>query len=86
MKIMSRSSVSITPPNEKWIKSQIDNEEFINKSDVLNDLIRKARSRQDDNEIIRAKLIEGERSDMSERTPDDIMKSVIKKKKLNGEI
>jgi len=40
---MSRTSISFTPPNEKWIQEQIDSQEFMSKSDVINDLIRRAR-------------------------------------------
>jgi antitoxin ParD1/3/4 len=59
---MSRTSISFTPPNEKWIDSQIESEEFNSKSDVINDLIRKARSQQDEIDYVRAKLIAAEKS------------------------
>ena len=81
---MTRASISITPPNDEWIKSQIESEEFSSRSDVVNDLIRKARKDQDEILAIRAALIEGEESGTSSRTPDEIINSVIEKRRRNG--
>jgi len=81
---MTRASISITPPNDAWIKSQIDSEEYSSRSDVVNDLIRKARKEQDEIEYIRAALVEGEASGTSERTPDAIINAVIEKRRKNG--
>jgi len=81
---MTRASISITPPNDAWIKSQINSEEFSSRSDVVNDLIRKARKEQDEILAIRAALIEGEESGTSSRTPDEIINAVIEKRRKNG--
>lgn len=81
---MARVSISITPPNDAWIKSQIESEEFSSRSDVVNDLIRKARKAQDEIETIRLALIRGEESGASNRTPDDIINSVVEKRRKNG--
>ena len=83
---MARASISITPPNDAWIKSQIDSEEFSSRSDVVNDLIRKARKEQDEIEAIRLALIKGEESGTSNRTADDIINSVIEKRRKNGSL
>lgn len=81
---MARASISITPPNDAWIKSQIDSEEFSSRSDVVNDLIRKARKAHDGIEYIRAELIAGEQSGTSNRIPDDIINAVLDKRRKNG--
>ena len=81
---MTRASISLSPPNDAWIKSQIDSEEFSSRSDVVNDLIRKARKEQDDIDTIRAALIEGEQSGTSNRTPDQIIDAVIERRRNNG--
>ncbi len=81
---MTRASISITPPNDAWIKSQIESEEFSSRSDVVNDLIRKARKEQDEISAIRIALIEGEDSGTSSRTPDEIINSVIETRRKNG--
>ncbi len=53
---MARQSISLTPPNDEWLRAQVDSEEYTSKSEVVNDLIRKAR----EIEYIRAKLIRAE--------------------------
>lgn len=83
---MTRASISITPPNDEWIKSQIESEEFSSRSDVVNDLIRKARKEQDEIEAIRAALTEGELSGTSVKTPNDIINAVIAKRRKNGSL
>jgi antitoxin ParD1/3/4 len=81
---MARASISISPPNDEWIKLQIKSEEFSSRSEVVNDLIRKARKEHDEIETIRAALIKGEESGTSKRTPDDIINAVIEKRRKNG--
>ena len=53
---MARQSISLTPPNDEWLRAQVDSEEYTSKSEVVNDLIRKAH----EIEYIRAKLIRAE--------------------------
>lgn len=55
---MPRQSISFTPPNEEWLKAQVESQEYTSKSDVVNDLIRKAR----EIEAIRARLVRAEQS------------------------
>lgn len=81
---MTRASVSISPPNDEWIQAQIESEEFSSRSEVINDLIRKARKESDERQTIRAALIEGENSGISKRSPDDIINAVIEKRRKNG--
>jgi len=40
---MGRQSISFTQPNDDWLKSQVDNNEYSSKSELVNDLIRQAR-------------------------------------------
>jgi antitoxin ParD1/3/4 len=65
---MTRQSISLTRPNDEWLKAQVDSEEYSSKSEVVNDLIRRAR----EVETIRAKLIAAEQSGFSNRTPEQI--------------
>lgn len=48
---------------------------------VVNDLIRKARHQNEEIEAIRAKLIRAEQSGYSDRTPEDIRKDVLARRK-----
>ncbi|MDB2438033.1 type II toxin-antitoxin system ParD family antitoxin [Hellea sp.] len=78
---MPRTSISFTPPNEKWIQEQIDSEEFTSKSEVINDLIRRARrDSAEEIEAIRAALIKGEQSGISDRSLDDIWRDARKRR------
>lgn len=83
---MPRQSITFTSPNDNWLKSQVDSQEYSSKSEVINDLVRNARNKQADLEILRAALIEGENSGISERSPSEIMEAVIERKRKNGEI
>jgi antitoxin ParD1/3/4 len=65
---MNRQSISLTDPNDAWLAAQVESKEYTSKSDVVNDLIRKARATEQDVEHIRAKLIEAEQSGFV--TPD----------------
>lgn len=70
---MVRQSISITTPNDKWLNSLIASEEYSSKSEVLNDLMRKAREQQNGIEYIREYLIAGENSGICNQTPDEII-------------
>jgi antitoxin ParD1/3/4 len=43
---MTRQSISITEPNDDWLKNQIESKEYSSKSELVNDLIRQARQKQ----------------------------------------
>jgi len=60
---MPRQSVSLTEPNALWVKGQIDSKEYTSVSDAINDLIRQARRKENEQtEKIRTLLIEAEKS------------------------
>ena len=80
---MPRQSITFTPPNDDWLKSQVDSQEYSNKSDVVNDLIRKARQYHNEIEAIRAKLIRAEQSGFSDRTPEQIREAAKSRLKQN---
>ncbi len=43
---MARQRISLTKPNDDWLKAQVDREEYSSKSELVNDLIRQAREQQ----------------------------------------
>jgi antitoxin ParD1/3/4 len=53
---MTRQSLSLSKPNDEWLKAQIDSEEYSSKSELVNDLIRQARKQHAHIEWIRTKL------------------------------
>ena len=79
---MTRQSISLTRPNDEWLKAQVDSEEYTSKSDVVNDLIRKAR----EIELIRAKLIRAEQSGFIEQTPADILAEFKEELRADGKL
>ena len=79
---MARQSISFTKPNDEWLKEQVENDEYSSKSELVNDLIRQARSQQAQIDWIRAKLEKSERSGFTDETKDQILKQ--SKSLLNG--
>ena len=41
---MARQSISFTKPNDEWLKSQVDSNEYSSKSELVNDLIKTAKT------------------------------------------
>lgn len=71
---MKRQSISFTKPNNDWLQAQVASEEYSSKSELVNDLIRKERKRQDEVERIRSRLIEAERKGFTEEGRDEILR------------
>jgi len=82
MNIMARQSISFTKPNDEWLKNQVDNKEYSSKSELVNDLIRQARSQQVQIDWIRTKLGKAENSGFTTDSKAQILKQ--SKDLLNG--
>lgn len=82
----TRASLSISEPNEQWIQAQIDSKEFSSRSEVINDLIRKAR----EVEIIRARLIAAEMSvaenGFVDKSPEAMLDGFKEKARRDGKL
>ena len=83
---MTRQSISFTTPNNNWLNTQVESEEYTSKSDVVNDLIRKARAQQNEIDFIRAKLIKAEQSGFTDQTCDEILAKSKEELRHNGEL
>lgn len=79
---MPRQSISLSKPNDEWLKAQLDNEEYSSKSELVNDLIRQARKQQAQIDWIRVKLEKSEKSGFTSETKEQILKQ--SKSILNG--
>jgi len=79
---MARQSISFTQPNDEWLKSQVDNQEYSSKSELINDLIRQARSQQVQIDWIKAKLEKAENNGFTTDSKEQILAQ--SKSKLNG--
>ena len=71
--IMARQSISFTKPNDEWLKSQIENEEYSSKSELVNDLIRQARNQQVQIDWIRSKIEKAEKSGFTNDSKEQIL-------------
>lgn len=79
---MPRQSISITKPNDEWLKAQIEKEEYSSKSELVNDLIRQARKQHAQIDWLRAKLEKSEKSGFTTDTKEQILNQ--SKSLLNG--
>lgn len=79
---MARQSISFTRPNDEWLKTQVDNQEYSSKSELVNDLIRQARSQQVQIDWIKSKLDKAENSGFTSDTKSEILKQ--SKATING--
>lgn len=79
---MARQSISITDPNDEWLKSQIESKEYSSKSELVNDLIRQARKQQAQIDWIKAKLDKAEKSGFTNDSKEQILQK--SKDLLNG--
>jgi len=83
---MTRQSISITTPNDTWLNSLIESEEYSSKSEIVNDLIRRARERNNEIEMIRARLVKSESSGFITQTAEDIKQEFKQELRDNGEL
>jgi len=70
---MSRQSISFTKPNDEWLKSQVENQEYSSKSELVNDLIRQARNQQIQIDYIKDKIEKAEKSGFTKDSKDQIL-------------
>ncbi|RYM36131.1 CopG family transcriptional regulator [Brumimicrobium glaciale] len=70
---MPRQSISFTEPNDEWLKAQVENKEYSSKSELVNDLIRKARKQQNEIDWIRTKLDKAEKSGFTNDSKEQIL-------------
>ncbi|WPY97643.1 ribbon-helix-helix domain-containing protein [Christiangramia sp. OXR-203] len=70
---MSRQSISFTKANDEWLKSQVDNQEYSSKSELVNDLIRQARNQQIQIDYIKNKIEKAEKSGFTTDSKEQIL-------------
>lgn len=76
-----KKSISITDQQAEWIKTQIATGNYNNDSEIIRAAIREKQEREAGIEAIRAAIIEGEQSGMSDRTPRQIVEAAKKRLK-----
>ena len=83
---MARQSITLTMPNDDWLKTQVTSKEYSSKSEVVNDLIRKARAKQEEINFIRGKLIKAENGGFINQTRDEILKEFKDELRHDGKL
>jgi antitoxin ParD1/3/4 len=83
---MIKKSITVTDQQEQWIQAQMATGHYASDSEVLRDLIRKEQTRNAQIDCIRDELIKAEGRGFSDKSPEDIMQSVIKRKQADGEL
>ncbi len=83
---MARQSITLTLPNDDWLKTQVTSKEYSSKSEVVNDLIRKARAKQEEINFIRGKLIKAENGGFINQTRDEILKEFKDELRHDGKL
>ncbi|MCQ8104737.1 type II toxin-antitoxin system ParD family antitoxin [Methylomonas sp. SURF-2] len=81
---MVRQSISISEPNDEWLKAQVASAEYSSKSEAINDLIRQARRRQLEIEHIRSELIKAEQSGFIDEQPDELLANFKEEARQDG--
>jgi antitoxin ParD1/3/4 len=68
------------------LNSLIESEEYSSKSEIVNDLIRRARTNQNEIEMIRARLIKSENSGFVTQTAEEMRAEFKEGLRRNGEL
>lgn len=82
----TRKTITVTDQQDDWIKSRIAAGEFTNDSEYIRDLIRRDQARVSGIEAIRAALIAGEESGISDKTPEEVRQAVKERLRGNGQL
>ena len=79
---MPRQSISFTEPNDQWLKDQVASKEYSSKSELINDLVRRARQKEESIEWIRAQLIAAEEGGFTSDRLTEVLEQ--SRSRLNG--
>ncbi|MGH1350298.1 MAG: ribbon-helix-helix domain-containing protein [Methyloligellaceae bacterium] len=83
---MTKQSINFTPPNEAWLKEKVEGKEYTSKTELVNDLIRREREREDKYNQLKQAIEYGLISGISDKTPEDIKNDVIQRLRKNGKL
>ena len=83
---MPRKSITFTDTHDEWLKAQVASGQYRSESEVISDLIRDRQNRNTGIEAIRLALIEGEKSGISDQTPEDIRTKAQEQLRKNSSV
>lgn len=83
---MSKQSVNFTAPNESWLNEKVAEKEYSSKTELVNDLIRKEREREDKYNALKAAIDLGLSSGISSKSAEDIRDEALERLRNNGQL
>mgnify|MGYP006285498759 CR=1 FL=1 len=83
---MARQSITFTVPNDHWLNSLVESKEYSSKSEIVNDLIRRARAQQNELELISARLIKSESSRFNTQSAEELRSEFKEELRRDGKI
>ena len=83
---MVKKSITVTAQQEKWMQAQLASGNYASDSELLRDLIRKEQMRAAEIEAIRMKLIEAEKSGLSDKSPNQMLASFKEEASKDGKL
>ena len=83
---MVKKSITVTAQQEKWMQAQLASGNYASDSELLRDLIRKEQMRASEIEAIRMKLIEAEKSGLSDNSPSQRLASFKEEASKDGKL
>ena len=84
--VMIKKSITVTDQQEQWIQSQMATGNYGTDSELIREALREKQMRMAEIEAIRAKLIEGEKSGFSDKTPEEILAGFKDKARQDGKL
>ena len=78
---MARQTITVTEPNDRWMKQKVEENEYASKSELINDLIRRQREQENERIWLRNELIKGEESGLSTKTMAEILDEAKRRSK-----
>ena len=83
---MVKKSITVTAQQEKWMQAQLASGNYASDIELLRDLIRKEQMRASEIEAIRMKLIEAEKSGLSDKSPNQMLASFKEEASKDGKL
>lgn len=83
---MVKKSITITDQQDQWIKAQMATGNYATDSEVVREALREKQQRDSEIEAIRAALIEGEQSGISDRTPEEVFAAARERLRADGKL
>jgi antitoxin ParD1/3/4 len=83
---MKNTSVALGDHFERFVAGQVASGRYASASEVMRDALRLLEAKNNHQEAVVASLIEGEKSGISDRSPEDIRAAVKRELHLDGEV